>query len=60
MNIVVHLPSSDEGKQNLMKRVAELHAQSTLEQVHKLNCSRDERQKLLAKIIEDVQRSIIA
>ena len=37
--LVVYYPKDEKGKKELAERVAEVHAESVLQMVHKLDCS---------------------
>ncbi|MDO4982801.1 MAG: hypothetical protein Q4E35_04510 [Eubacteriales bacterium] len=52
INVIVHLPKTDTGKQALAKRVSEVHADTVIQTVNKLNCSTEQKSQLLDSIIK--------
>lgn len=54
IHIIVHYPRTEEDKRELARRAAEVHADTVKEYIQKLNCSSDQKLKLLNAIIETV------
>ena len=55
--IKVYYPQSEEGRQELARRAAQLHAQVVLEKIQKLDCPAAQKQWLLKKIYKKVFRT---
>ena len=51
INIVVHYPKTEEGKRELARRVATVHADMVNEYLRKLNCPSEQKLKLLDAVI---------
>lgn len=54
MEVIVHLPTSETDKQELAKRLAEIHMISIRSQLEKMTCSRDDK----LRFIQAVQDSL--
>lgn len=52
INIIVHYPQTEEGKQELARRVASVHADYVLQKIQKLNCPTQQKQELLDAVIQ--------
>lgn len=57
INIIVHLPASEEGKIELASRIACIHADAVLNRIKNLKCSSKQKNKLLDAIIADAQKA---
>lgn len=51
INIVVHYPKTEEGKQELAERVADVHADMVTRHIQKLNCPSEQKIELLDAVI---------
>lgn len=51
MKITVHYPISDKGREELAKRVATVHADTTIQYIEKLSCSKERKSALIDAII---------
>lgn len=51
INIVVHYPKTEKGKQELAERVADVHADMVTRQIQKLNCPSEQKIELLDAVI---------
>ena len=51
INIVVHYPKTEEGKRELERRVAEVHADMVTQYLNKLNCPSQQKLQLLDAVI---------
>ena len=51
VNLVVHFPSTEAARQELSKRVAQVHAESVITYIKRLNCPADQKLQLLNTII---------
>ena len=56
INVVVHYPQTEEGRRELAQRVANVHAETVLQTISKLNCTSEQKEKLLDAIIETVSK----
>ena len=54
-NIIVHLPSSPDGKAELEKLVGHVHAHVCARNVQNLTCPTEQKQKLVESLIQNVQ-----
>lgn len=52
IHLVVHYPETDEGKQILKERAARAHAEMVEQYIGKLNCPKEQKEKLLDQILE--------
>lgn len=52
MNIIVHMPTTTEGKENLCKRVAECQAKLIIDNINKQEMTLTQKEQLLDKVIE--------
>lgn len=55
-NIIVYLPQSDKGKQDLARRVATVHADSVDNKLRKINCPNKQKVELLDEIINSSKK----
>lgn len=53
MNIIFHYPQTEEGKRELAERVSTVHANEVIKKIQKLNCSYEQKIKLLNAVIEN-------
>lgn len=51
MKVTVHYPTTDKGRQELAKRVATIHAETAIQYINKLSCSKEQKLALLDSII---------
>ena len=58
IEIVRHFPETEEGMQELRKRVAIVHAQAILNGIRKLPIPTDQKVKLLDAVIEDQKAAL--
>lgn len=56
-NIIVYLPQSDKGKQDLARRVATVHADAVDSKLRTLNCPNKQKVQLLQELINQTQSS---
>ncbi len=47
INMIIYYPKSEEGKKLLTHRVAQVHADSVIDRIKRLNCSSEQKMKLL-------------
>lgn len=51
INLIVYYPKTEEGKRELAKRVADVHAETVKQTVSKLNCSSKQKEQLIDSVI---------
>ncbi len=52
INVIVNYPKAEEGKRELAKRVASVHASLVNQHIKKLNCPSDQKVQLLDAVIK--------
>lgn len=55
VKVIVYYPKTETGKQELAKRVADVHAASVIQRLKALNCPTNQKQELLDAIIDTVK-----
>lgn len=55
LQLRVHFPQTEEGKQELARRVAEAHADFVLDTLHGLDCPTRQKLELLQAVIDTVK-----
>ena len=55
IQIIVHYPQEAEGRQELARRVAEVHADAVTARIKRLPCSAAQKQQLLDALIADAR-----
>ena len=58
MEVVIHLPRSKEGQEELAKRVAPVHAQLIYNYISRLECSTEQKATRLDAIQENIHDEI--
>ena len=58
INIIVHYPTTEEGRRELKRRVASVHADAVINSISKLKCPHRDKIRLLDAIIEDAKRKL--
>lgn len=58
INIVVHYPKTEAGRQELANRAAQIHADSIIEKIKSLKCPAEQKVKLLDAVIEDAKKAV--
>ena len=56
VKVIVYYPKTETGKQELAKRVADVHAASVIQRLKALNCPTTQKQELLDSIITTVKK----
>ena len=56
MQIVVHYPKSTNAQQVLSQKVAEVHVQSIMNQINKLNLSKENAELLIKMMYEKIKQ----
>lgn len=55
INVIVYYPKTEEGKEELARRVSDIHAAAVNQRLKSLNCSTQQKQELLDAVIETVK-----
>ena len=55
MKIRMHFPTTEEGKEALQERIAEVHVQMIKHYINRLECSPEEKVRLFDEIKEDIK-----
>lgn len=55
LQVRVHFPQTEEGKQELARRVAEVHADFVLDTLNRLDCPAKQKLELLQAVIDTVK-----
>ena len=58
MKVIVHYPQTEQGKQKLKRAVTDVHIDAVVKCISKLNCPKEQKEKLLKGIIKDVGSGI--
>ena len=58
MEVIIHLPRSKEGQEELAKRVATVHAQLIYNYISRLECSTEQKVALLDAIQKNIRAKI--
>ena len=54
INLIVYYPKTEEGKRELARRVADVHAETVKQTVSKLKCSSRQKEQLIDSVIRSV------
>lgn len=52
VTVIIHSPQSQEGKLELSRRVAEIHADAVIHRIKSLNCPTSQKSALLEAVIQ--------
>ncbi len=55
VNVIVYYPKTEEGKDDLARRVADVHASTVTQRIKSLNCPDRQKLELLNAVIETVK-----
>lgn len=58
IKLIVHYPTTEEGKRELAGRVADVHAGFVVNTINKLNCPLEEKLELLQAVIDTTRKNI--
>lgn len=50
MKVIVHFPKTERGKEKLKRAVTDVHIDAVLKYISTLNCSKEQKEKLLKAI----------
>lgn len=56
INVIVHYPTTEEGKAELARRVATVHAESVIDKINRLKCPNKQKLELLDAVIDTAKR----
>ena len=56
MNIIVHLPTTEQGQQELSNQITKIHANFVNNYIKNLNCSSEDKLYLLNAVIKDAKK----
>lgn len=56
VNVIVHYPTTETGKEELAKRVADVHASTVIQRLKALNCPTSQKMELLDAVIESAKK----
>jgi len=57
INVIVYFPKTEEGKEELARRVSDVHAAAVNQRLKALNCPTQQKQELLDAVIETVKKN---
>lgn len=57
VNVIVYYPQTEDGKEELARRVAEVHADAVIRRLKSLNCPNRQKLELLDAVIDTVQKN---
>ena len=55
INLIVYYPKTEEGKEELARRVSDVHAAAVTQRIKSLNCPTSQKLALLDAVIETVK-----
>ena len=55
IQVIVHFPNTEEGKQELARRVSQVHADFVIGTIDKLNCPTKQKLDLLQAVIDTIK-----
>ena len=55
IQVIVHFPNTEEGKQELAQRISQVHADFVISTIDKLNCPTKQKLKLLQAVIDTIK-----
>ncbi len=56
IHVIVHYPTTEEGKAELARRVAAVHAESVIAKINRLSCPTKQKLELVDAVIDTVKR----
>lgn len=57
INVIVYYPKTEEGKEELARRVSDVHAATVNQWLKSLNCPTQQKHELLDAVIETVKKN---
>lgn len=58
IKLIVHYPTTEEGKRELAGRVADVHAGFVVNTINKLDCPLEQKLELLQAVIDNTRKNI--
>ena len=55
ITVIVHRPTTEEGKEELARRVADVHANAVMQRIKDLNCPDQQKLDLMDAVIRTVK-----
>ena len=55
MNVIMHYPTKDDDFDELRNQVAQVHAQTVMSYLSKLNCSNEQKEALIDSVIHTLK-----
>ena len=55
INVIMHFPSTEDGKKELARRVSDVHAAAVIQRIKELNCPTQQKLDLLDAVIKTVK-----
>ncbi len=60
IQVIVHFPNTEEGKQELVQRISQVHADFVISTIDKLNCPTKQKLELLQAVIDTIKGTYTA
>ena len=57
INVIMHFPSTEDGKEELARRVSDVHAAAVIQRIKELNCPTQQKLDLLDAIIKTAKEN---
>ena len=57
INVIVHFPTTEEGKEDLARRVSDVHAAAVIQRIQELNCPTQQKLDLLDAVIKTAKEN---
>lgn len=57
INLIVYYPKTEEGQEELARRVADVHANAVNQRLKALNCPTQQKQELLDAVIQTAKKN---
>ena len=57
INVIVHFPTTEEGKEDLARRVSDVHAAAVIQRIKELNCPTQQKLDLLDAVIKTAKEN---
>lgn len=57
INVIMHFPSTENGKKELARRVSDVHAAAVIQRIKELNCPTQQKLDLLDAVIKTAKEN---
>ena len=57
INVIMHFPSTEDGKKELARRVSDVHAAAVIQRIKELNCPTQQKLDLLDAVIKTAKEN---